>query len=1396
MKSGQKNATPILVRLNDFIPLIFFQDLALKNTYRGVPMVNNFHFLLIIGILIPFALYGQTEPTSMPNYEKEHFSQREGLTHRYIIDIKKGPSGRLWVTTRQGLNYFDGNNFTKVLAHRKLNLEDWQFQRVRLVRDNSGNLIGIPAFRWQYFPPFFLEDSEGKLSMDFLPIEEYQLEEQSLTKNHCFLCFFYSEKGRKTLDLISSQLGLDEKETENLFFWEFIDKFMGVRLKSGQHDIDIISEMNDGSYVIWVPGNGYLWVNASFTELTQIAHPDAGDPSEFWSGNLPLDAQNLFWYPSYVEDGELKFSNFSLPTYLDLENAEFKVDAKGGIYVYIKNQKGLIYKSEDGGVIDLRAKIPGRITSIYPDEDGLLWIGTQNGLFRLRFPGELFTKIGALPFTLNNPAPIGNSIRNITEGQAGNFYANNFHGSAYFVDKKNQYLQPLVEKYPDGSPIQILQMKSTQLDDRAYLLIGTPSGLFVHCLNKDSLFQPISSDEGISELITGIYRDKKEGHYRLINEANQHFTLAINGFKIEKGGRIPEKMLQPLLLTDGILYGNTKEGLGKYHLEKGEFKEVFQLQSSREIDHWDIRSAILTESELWLGTFEGLYGLDRYTYEVKFHIDKEGGLPGEIIYNMVFDGEGFWLGTENGLSYLEPESSFIKSFFEWDGLSHREFNTGASLLDSKGRIWMGGLNGINFFEPGEVKSVNFPVARLYLNEVEIFDTRDETTRIMPVHRYAGIENMYFSPTENSLQFKLSHLNLSRTGGSTYSWYLEGYESPWANRTKLNEIWYRNMSPGNYTLRVRATDYRGVHSENELTIPFIINQYWYMRGWAVILWIALLVTLLFLVTRYLYNRKMERHRLLQLQELDLQKTKLYTNITHEFKTPLTVILGLADRSKKMVEESNRELYRMQKTISQNGNQLLHLVNQMMAMARIESSQLKVTKQPVQTVAFLKHLCQSFQSLASQKGITIETQLEGSESDFHLIDSKKLQQIVSNLLSNAIKFSPEDSRIRITAGIETTKTEENLYFSIQDSGPGVPKGEMDKVFDRFYRVQSDLTNNTPGTGIGLALAKELVEMMGGIIHVVENEEIGANFFFSIPLEKTAPPQSSNGLKTSTIDQLQLEQTLAGTTVTSTGKIENENPVDSSSSELPLILLVEDHLDVHRYIKSCIPDKYRTISAMNGLEGHELAIEKVPDLIISDVMMPEMDGYSMCEKLKTHRATSHIPILLLTAKSDSHSRLTGLKHGADAYLAKPFDREELLLRIDNMFSLIQKMKQRLCSLSLSSGEKVEESAESTFLKEFHSVMEKGFREPNFGTSHLCEAMHLSRSQLYRKIKALTDESPSVLLKKFRIEKGHEMLTTYPEMSISEVAYSTGFSSGKYFSEVYLEQFGSRPRTDATAE
>ncbi|TVR79849.1 MAG: response regulator, partial [Saprospirales bacterium] len=580
--------------------------------------------------------------------------------------------------------------------------------------------------------------------------------------------------------------------------------------------------------------------------------------------------------------------------------------------------------------------------------------------------------------------------------------------------------------------------------------------------------------------------------------------------------------------------------------------------------------------------------------------------------------------------------------------------------------------------------------------------------------------------------------------------------------------------------------------NELEVTFTILQFWYLRTWAILLWVFLIIGGVYWVVRYLFRRKLERQRMSQLEELDRQKTRLYTNITHEFRTPLTVILGLTEKAKEMANLLTNDSRKMFRTISHNGSQLLLLVNQMMDLAGVEYGKIQLDKKPVQIAPFIKHLCFSFESMASQKRIELYYEFSGSDKAIHLIDPQRLQQLISNLLTNAIKFSPAQSSIFIHASLKENQSGHTFSFKVRDNGPGIPSGEEEKVFDRFHRVDSDQTRHLPGSGIGLALAKELVELMNGSIRVENSSGGGAVFSFEIPLKNEVTETSVVKKENSYIDAEDLNIALASLKPhTGSHRVEKRKSFIRSTGEKPLILLVEDHPDVLSYIESCIPDQYQTATAVNGKEGVKLALEKIPDLIISDVMMPELDGYQLCDQLKQHRATSHIPILLLTAKSDDESRLAGLKHGADAYLAKPFNKEELLIRIGNMFKLIDRLKQ-MYSGSFEHPKKLESesSPEGQFLQQFYQTLEENYTLNTFGIEQMSDKMNLSRSQLYRKIKAITDDSPSAILKKLRLQKGRRLLFENPDMTIAEVAYSTGFSSGKYFSDAHLQQFGVRPK------
>ncbi|TVR77181.1 MAG: hypothetical protein EA409_12180, partial [Saprospirales bacterium] len=770
--------------------------------------------------------YGGYGIAEFPDFKQAHFSSSDGLAHRQIIDLIRGPSGRLWVSTRHGISYFDGNEFTEIFTPEKPDSLSFPLFWVRFTTDNSGNIWGIPGYGKGRNPPFLLEDYNGYIPEKIIPGSRYQLSGSGQVKNHCYLCFFKAVEGLQTIHLLARELDLDIQTAYDSDSWELINQIVQIGRVWDYKFIDQISEMEDGSFVIWLLGRGFLWIHSNFSELTVIENPADYDQPNFWEGTMPIDHKNRFWFPQSVVAGELKFNFFELPGDLLGEEYRFDVDRDHNIWIFGNNKPIFKYDFRNSGIELLKTDLDG-INCIYYEKGGLLWLGSENGLFRLNFRGNWFQKIGSLPFSLSQPAPIGLSIRSIVEGKDGQVYTNQNYGSVFKVDNQNNQLVELVSQQPDGKNIEVLEMDYFQNEFGEYLILGTSYGLLLYDLSTDHLFSPegmISSPR----LVTAIFQTEDRDYHHIFNADNEHFYFHHKNLSLEKVGEIPMEINQPLALRDEKLYGSTGNGLGKFVPETGEFREVFQLKRPREIDGMDIRALHFTDSVLWLGTHEGFYGLDKPSFRILHHFNRKSGLPGDIIYNMVHDGKGFWLGTDNGLTYIEPEVPFVKSFFEWDGLSHREFNTRSAILDSQGKVWMGGLNGINLFDPEKVKALDFAAEKLFLNSIEIYDTKGEQLQLLSVQRDSDIEKLRFSPTQNALQFNLSHFNLNRTGGSTYSWYLEDLEYPWSNRSQDGFIAYRNMAPGDYLLRIKATDYRGVPSTNELEVTFTILQFWYLR----------------------------------------------------------------------------------------------------------------------------------------------------------------------------------------------------------------------------------------------------------------------------------------------------------------------------------------------------------------------------------------------------------------------------------------------------------------------------------------------------------------------------------------------------------------------------------------
>ncbi len=506
----------------------------------------------------------------------------------------------------------------------------------------------------------------------------------------------------------------------------------------------------------------------------------------------------------------------------------------------------------------------------------------------------------------------------------------------------------------------------------------------------------------------------------------------------------------------------------------------------------------------------------------------------------------------------------------------------------------------------------------------------------------------------------------------------------------------------------------------------------------------------------------------LQELDQLKTRFFTNISHEFRTPLTIIAGMTEQ---IGENPGRWLEYGLDMIGRNTNNLLDLVRQILDLNKLESGNLEPDYIQADIIPYLQQIAGSFQVLAETHDIRLryDSTVETLVMDF---DPDKMLRIITNLLGNALKFCSEGDQVDFEVDQPTVDV---LQIRIRDSGPGIPAAQIPHIFNRFYQVKNTVRPNMPGTGIGLSLVQEFTSLLDGSISVESEEGQGATFTLQFLIRREAPPQ--HHLSAPAERQL----TPAATAI---------SVVDEGDLNLPALLIVEDNADVAKYLMSCLEGRYQLSWAQDGEEGIAAAIETVPDIILSDVMMPRKDGFELCQTLKTDNRTSHIPIVLLTAKADIESKITGLRRGADAYLAKPFDKQELLARLENLLELRARLQARYRTLEdIPASDEDELEQEDKFVLQIKETIHAHMDEEEFGIYELCHAIGVSRTQLHRKIKALTGHSTSSLIRYIRLlHAKHVLLTT--DLNISQVAYECGFRDPKYFSNMFTREFGAGPK------
>ena len=761
------------------------------------------------------------------------------------------------------------------------------------------------------------------------------------------------------------------------------------------------------------------------------------------------------------------------------------------------------------------------------------------------------------------------------------------------------------------------------------------------------------------------------------------------------------------------------------------------------------------------------------------HYRQRDGMPNDVVYGILEDSQGrLWLSTNWGLSCFDPMAEIFFNYDISDGLQDYEFNTAACYKNPRtGEMLFGGVNGFNVFHPDSIEQDTFLPPSVISSL-----TRFKEGKAQVNHFLSDKKTMEFSYGEKILTFEFAALSFRKTSKIRYKYQLKGFSDEWYDMGTKREVTFTNLSPGDYIFKVLSTNSDGLWNSKPTALNITILPPWYRTWVAYIIYATLFIWAVYAYYSFQKRRwqlqtqlQLEQAEAARLKELSIAKNRLYTNITHEFRTPLSIIGGMASQIK---ENPKKWLQEGMDMIMRNTDQLLQLVNQMLDLRKLESGVMQTNMVQGDVIIYLKYLVESFHSLAEAKNINLSFHSD-MEQLFMDYDPDKLQQIVANLLSNALKFTKEGGKVSLGVMIQHPDSKE-LLLKFTDSGIGIAKEKLTYIFDRFYQIDNSDSRKAEGTGIGLALTKELVKLMGGEITVESAVGKGSEFTIALPINNLAP----------LVKQQPISPIIDAVPV-----FEETKVTFAKKNNLPLVLIIEDNADVVQYLKACLATDYQMAVATNGRKGVEMAIESIPDLIISDVMMPEMDGFEVCQNLKVDERTSHVPIILLTAKADVESKLKGLERGADAYLAKPFHKKELLVRVKKLLELRQKLQQHYRSLAFSQSVDVSakkeghiKASENEFVQKVRDIIEAHLEDTEFDMPHLCREVGMSRSQLHRKLTALTDLSPTRFIRHVRLAKAKSLLLETEE-TVAVVAYETGFTDPNYFTRVFTKEIGVSP-------
>jgi signal transduction histidine kinase/ligand-binding sensor domain-containing protein/DNA-binding response OmpR family regulator len=1357
----------------------------------------------------------------------EHLTPDQGMSQYIVLCMIQDRTGYLWFGTFRSVDRYDGNGFTsyKPIPGNPNSIRSGSVQA--LCEDKNGNIwigtsLGLDK----------LDPSTGNFTHYLIqPVSE-------------------------GVDLANYILSICEDEDGMLWVGtaDGLNKFdkTSGKFTTFKHDkTDTASISDNYVHALLISKDGSLWVGTG-NGLNKLDRK---------TGNF-----SHYWQDPKKQNGSVRIEWYNTMEYSNLYQINFIYEDNSGMLWLCTNGEGLIeFNPEDGSYKTYKhnpnnpqSLSSNDIKGISQDQDGIYWIATKfNGLNTFNKQANTFTHYYEDVF---DPGSLSvNMVSAINCERSGTIWIASFNG-VNKIDRKSYLFKQYnsVEGSWDKSISTFVTGIVKRFDDKLWieerygnmLLFDPEADTFTWQFNKNQTGETYLAEDDLGNIWIasrsgGIFvKDRNGNKTRIKYESGEEFNQQINCIyaspskdtawvgTLQGGIYSVYKPTNTISLIKsfnttikcvykdsyGLIWAGTKDdGVIQYNES---LNKITSFKSDVN-DHSSISGNFIStiyedkNRDVWFGTNIGLNKFIRSSNSF-IHYAEEEGLPDNTIYDIKGDAQGnLWFPTNKGISKINSQTGQIKNYdLTYGFTSNRFYFTGAQT--NNGEIYFGGPGGVTRFHPDSIKDNRY-IPPIVITSFRIFD--------QPVFFGNSVQLAY---DKNFLSFEFAALSYLSPERNQYAYKMEGVDKDWVYSGTRHFASYPNLAPGEYIFRVKGSNNDGVWNEEGTSLSIIISPPWWRSNWAYFGYVLIILIGLYWIRRYEMNRiklknkiKLDEAVLKEREETDKMKSRFFANISHEFRTPLTLILGPAE---KINSETSNDVIKDSGIIKRNAKRLLQLVNQLLDLSKLEAGKLQLQASRGNIVLFVKGLTMSFESLAERKDIKLKVTAEKNDIELYF-DRDKMAKILANLLSNAFKFTGEGGEITVALtpvpspqrrGVTGLSAEAlakaegqgdgKVEISIRDTGIGISEDELPKLFDRFYQVDSSQTREHEGTGIGLALTKELIELHHGKINVTSKVGAGSEFIVELPVGRDHLRNDE------IVDDVEIKETVilndlpvgeSGaknlievvpenlTTVSSTNTSHNY----SESEDKTIILIVEDNAEVREYIKESLGSSFTIEMASNGEQGVNKAAEIIPDLIISDIMMPKMDGNELTRRIKNDERTSHIPVILLTAKSEHESKLEGLETGADDYLTKPFDTKELLVRIKNLITIRRKLQEKFSGGKIISRqiEKKLSKLDEKFLSKVFEVAETHLSEEEFSIEEFGIEVGMGRVQLHRKLKALTGKSPSLYLRSVRLAKAKKMIEEKAG-NISEIAYSMGFSSPAYFSSCFKEEFGYSPSEIST--